>query len=279
MPFRFKQFSVDDSGCAMKVGTDSVMLGAWANFNNCHAVLDIGTGCGILALMAAQECTAQIIALDIEAEACARAADNFRLSPWSNRLTCIHTGLMEFTGPLHPQNGLKTESNNIPVPEPIDERNIPVPESMDEHPGSNFCKPTAQDHSAFDHIITNPPYFTDSLKSPKAAKNIARHNDVLPLEQLVRVADSLLKTSGKLSLVLPYTAKDEIRMLCSDSNLSLSRQLHIIPKTGKPANRILMEFVKSPFFNPETRELTIRDVNGQYTAEYITLTHKFYLNF
>jgi len=268
MPFRFKQFSVDDADCAMKVGTDSVMLGAWANFNNCNAVLDIGTGCGILALMAAQECSAQITALDIDAEACARASDNFRLSPWSNRLTCLHSGLMDYAGLLHQQYGRTTES-----------RNITGPESVEVHTGNNFCKSTPRDHSAFDHIITNPPYFTDSLKSPEAAKNIARHNDVLPLEQLVKAAQKLLKESGKLSLILPFMAKDEIRMLCSDNYLFLSRQLLIVPKTGKPANRILMEFVKSPFFNPETRELTIRNMNGNYTAEYIALTQKFYLNF
>ena len=68
-PFRFKQFSVNDSKCAMKVGTDAVLLGAWADVRAAETILDIGTGCGLIALMAAQRSKAHITAIDIDEDA------------------------------------------------------------------------------------------------------------------------------------------------------------------------------------------------------------------
>lgn len=96
--FHFKQFAVNQGQCAMKVGTDGVLLGAWAPIEN-HptAVLDIGTGTGIIALMLSQRCNAQQIdALEIDENAYEQAVDNFENSPWSDRLFCFHAGLDEF---------------------------------------------------------------------------------------------------------------------------------------------------------------------------------------
>jgi tRNA1Val (adenine37-N6)-methyltransferase len=96
--FNFKQFSVDQDRCAMKIGTDGVLLGAWTPLdNNPFSVLDIGTGTGIIALMLAQRSHAeQIDALEIDDEAYEQAVDNFENSPWSDRLFCFHAGLDEF---------------------------------------------------------------------------------------------------------------------------------------------------------------------------------------
>ena len=96
--FSFKQFSVQQDKTAMKVGTDGVLLGAWAPVNhNPFSVLDIGTGTGIIALMIAQRTNAeQIDALEIEEEAYEQAVENFENSPWSDRLFCFHAGLDEF---------------------------------------------------------------------------------------------------------------------------------------------------------------------------------------
>lgn len=87
MSFTFKQFVVDDTGCPMKVGTDSVLLGAWADFSHAKSILDIGTGCGILALMAAQRSAAHITAIDVHVQAIYRANINFSNSPWKDRLS------------------------------------------------------------------------------------------------------------------------------------------------------------------------------------------------
>lgn len=96
--FTFKQFSVQQDKTAMKVGTDGVLLGAWAPVHhNPFSVLDIGAGTGIIALMLAQRTHAeQIDALEIDEDAYEQAVGNFENSPWSDRLFCFHAGLDEF---------------------------------------------------------------------------------------------------------------------------------------------------------------------------------------
>ena len=96
--FTFKQFAIEQDRCAMKIGTDGVLLGAWAPIDN-HpfSILDIGTGTGIIALMLAQRSAAQQIdALEIDEAAYEQATDNFENSPWNDRLFCFHAGLDEF---------------------------------------------------------------------------------------------------------------------------------------------------------------------------------------
>ncbi|NDP28174.1 MAG: methyltransferase [Flavobacterium sp.] len=96
--FQFKQFSIKQDRCAMKIGTDGVLLGAWTPIeNNPFSILDIGTGTGIIALMLAQRsAAAQIDALEIDENAYEQATDNFENSPWNDRLFCFHAGLDEF---------------------------------------------------------------------------------------------------------------------------------------------------------------------------------------
>lgn len=96
--FQFKQFSLEQDQCAMKIGTDGVLLGAWAPIEHIpNQILDIGTGTGIIALMLAQRSNAtQIDALEIEENAYEQATDNFENSPWNDRLFCFHAGLDEF---------------------------------------------------------------------------------------------------------------------------------------------------------------------------------------
>jgi tRNA1Val (adenine37-N6)-methyltransferase len=96
--FKFKQFSIEQDRCAMKIGTDGVLLGAWAPIeNNPFSILDVGTGTGIIALMLSQRSNAQQIdALEIDDNAYEQAVDNFEDSPWSDRLFCFHAGLDEF---------------------------------------------------------------------------------------------------------------------------------------------------------------------------------------
>ncbi len=96
-PFRFKQFHVAQEKCAMKVNTDGVLLGAWADLNCAGNILDIGTGTGVIALMMAQRNAAAIIdAIDIDADAFAQAGENFLNSLWSDRLFAHHTSLQDY---------------------------------------------------------------------------------------------------------------------------------------------------------------------------------------
>ena len=97
-PFNFKQFKVEQDKCAMKIGTDAVLLGAWSSLkNNPFSVLDIGSGTGVLSLMLAQRSNSEIIdALEIDANAYEQCVENFENSPWSDRLFCYHASLQEF---------------------------------------------------------------------------------------------------------------------------------------------------------------------------------------
>lgn len=97
--FQFKQFTINQDRCAMKVGTDGVLLGAWAPlYNTPYIILDIGSGTGLIALMLAQRSNAeQIDAVEIDDEAFTQCVENFENSPWSDRLYCYNASLEEFT--------------------------------------------------------------------------------------------------------------------------------------------------------------------------------------
>jgi tRNA1Val (adenine37-N6)-methyltransferase len=95
--FRFRQFTIRQDKCAMKVGTDSVLLGSWVNAVDASEILDIGTGTGIIALMLAQKSFGQIDAIDVDENACKQARENFMISPWFDRLNVIHQSFQEFS--------------------------------------------------------------------------------------------------------------------------------------------------------------------------------------
>lgn len=93
--FTFKQFAISQDRCAMKVGTDGVLLGAWARVAHCRRVLDIGTGTGLVALMAAQRSRAHIVAIDLDADAVAQATANVAASPWPARIQVMEVDARE----------------------------------------------------------------------------------------------------------------------------------------------------------------------------------------
>jgi len=107
-PFLFKQFSIQQDRCAMKVGTDGVLLGAWTRIDHQPAAaLDIGSGTGLLALMIAQRNPHTFIeALEIDEDAYEQCVDNFENSNWSDRLFCYHASLLEFVEDVDEQYGL-----------------------------------------------------------------------------------------------------------------------------------------------------------------------------
>lgn len=94
--FHFRQFSIYQDRCAMKVGTDGVLLGAWVNCVGVHRILDIGTGTGLLALMMAQRTNAFVDGIDIDEAACKQAEENMQASQWKDRLQIACTPLQEF---------------------------------------------------------------------------------------------------------------------------------------------------------------------------------------
>ncbi|WP_378179002.1 tRNA1(Val) (adenine(37)-N6)-methyltransferase [Aquimarina sp. SS2-1] len=97
-PFQFKQFTIHQDRCAMKIGTDGVLLGSWVPISDqVNAILDIGTGTGVIALMMAQRSNAEIIdAMEIDDSAYEQAVENFEASDWGDRLFCYHASFQEF---------------------------------------------------------------------------------------------------------------------------------------------------------------------------------------
>ena len=101
-PFKFKQFTINQDRCAMKIGTDGVLLGAWTSIDhNPGSILDIGSGTGVIALQLAQRSAAGTIdAIELDPDAFEQCTENFEASPWKDRLFCYHASVQEFTAEM-----------------------------------------------------------------------------------------------------------------------------------------------------------------------------------
>ncbi len=232
--FRFKQFSVEQSQCAMKVGTDGVLLGAWVGIDgNESRVLDIGTGTGLIALMVAQRAEdAQIVAVEIEPQAAEQASENFQNSKWSARLSIEQCAVQEYV--------------------------------------------SAQ---KFDLIVSNPPYFIDSLHAPSQSRTTARHTTELPFEDIITASQRLLSSNGRLAIILPTEESERFDTLAQGA-LHLSRRCLVRGKQGGQVRRIMSEYTLTLSSPSEPTELAVRATPPQeYTDEYMALTAQFYLKF
>ena len=229
--FRFKQFAVEQEDVAMKVGTDGVLLGAWASCDGVKRILDIGTGTGVIALMLAQRnAEAHIQAVEIDETATRRARSNFDMSPWAERLTVENCAVQEF--------------------EPSEK---------------------------FDLIISNPPYFVDSLLSPDAKRSTARHTHDLTFEELDQAVTRLLADDGRFALILPTAEFDRYLSL---THLHITRRCDMQPTTGAAVKRVMAEFAKHEAADAKHETITIEKAQrGDYTDEYRALTKEFYLKF
>lgn len=230
--FRFKRFTVYHDKCAMKVGTDGVLLGIWTNLNDAETALDIGTGSGLIALMAAQRNPyIHIDAIDIDNAATEQAKDNVANSPFAAQIDCYNLSLQEL---------------------------------------AKECK------RKYDVIVSNPPYFIESLKSPDHQRTLARHTEQLPIEELIRLASGLLCENGRLSIIFPYEYKDLLTNLADENNLSVSRITNVYPTPASLPKRILIEFAKT---NVSVKEdnLTIETERHRYSDEFTELAKDFYL--
>ena len=229
--FQFKQFTIYHDKCAMKVGTDGVLLGAWANTESCKTILDIGTGTGLIALMLAQRSNAFIDAIDINEDACLQAIDNIKASPFAERIRTIHTDFTNY---------------------------------------SAICV------SRYDLIVSNPPYFVNSLKCSNIKRNTARHTDTLSIPALIRNSRMLLSPSGRIALILPFEQLDYLSTIAKENHLYINKRTDIIPIPEASPKRFLVELSESPH-SLITEKLVIEEARHQYTEDYISLTKDFYL--
>ena len=232
--FTFKQFHIDHSRCAMKVGTDGTLLGAWASLPDEGKILDIGTGTGLIAIMAAQRSAkVTISAIDIDADCVSQAQENVDATNWSNRINVSHSALQEY------------------------------------YPNTQF-----------DLIISNPPYFIDSLNSPDAARSTARHNVTLSFAELSEGVLRLLKPDGRFTVILP---QPEMQSLQSElrGKLFATRICEVWSTPTSGVKRMMAEFEFTPPSLPiEAEKLIIEDSGPMgYSEEYRRLTRDFYLKF
>lgn len=232
--FTFRQFTIWHDRCAMKVGTDGVLLGAWACVEDVSRILDIGTGSGLIAIMLAQRSTALVDAVEIYKNACLQAHENIAACPWKKRITLYHDAVQDF------QN--KTVWR-------------------------------------YDLIVSNPPFFRNSLKPPARSRSVARHGDLLGYENLLVSASALLGPGGRLSVILPAREKEHFTQLAYFHGLYPARILMVRPSPDKGYSRCLVELGRDRNQPCTQEELSILLQDGKrYSDDYFKLTRDFYLD-
>lgn len=231
-PFRFKQFLVHDHLSTMKVGTDSVLLGAWARPPAIGRMLDLGTGCGILALMIAQKTEGHIVAIDIHAPSVAQAHENFMQSPWPDRIMALQSSHEEYS------------KNNKQV---------------------------------FDYIVSNPPFFMNSLKPVLENRLLARHARPDFIDLFVQSIRNLLTPDGKAAFIIPVQTFTMIGHKLSMIGMPLLRRALVYAKPDIPPTRVLVETGKYNTGSMQEEDIIIYDHNQQYTSAYKKLTQEYYL--
>ncbi|RLS79903.1 MAG: methyltransferase domain-containing protein [Planctomycetota bacterium] len=237
--FRFKQFVVHQDRSAMKIGTDGILLGAWAPAEQPELILDIGTGTGLIALMMAQRFPNAIVdAVEVEPNAAEQAARNFSSSPWPDRLNLHHQTIQSFAS-----SGLRNKAYSL--------------------------------------IVSNPPWFADSLKSNEIRRNLARHTDSLSHDELLNSVRLLLHSSGRFAVVLPFGDSTSFIHSAHQRNLFCRRQCHVRSKPSLSPHRVLLEFETVPAESPVIpQELIIEnEQHHDYTESFRKLTRDFYLRF
>jgi tRNA1Val (adenine37-N6)-methyltransferase len=233
--FSFKQFTIYQDQCAMKVGTDGVLLGSWAVIENASRILDVGTGTGLIAIMLAQRSMALIDGVEIEKNACLQARKNATGSPWHKRINLYHDSIQHFS---------ETRS------------------------------------SSYDVIVSNPPYFRNSLKPPVRSKTVAKHDVGLNYSTLLSCSAKLLRPGGQLSFIIPAVDQKQFKGLADFHRLQPSRLTWVRPAPGKEYSRCLMEYSAMSGIAYVENELIIRkDDLKTYSEDYIELTKDFYLGF
>jgi tRNA1Val (adenine37-N6)-methyltransferase len=131
----------------------------------------------------------------------------------------------------------------------------------------------------FDLIICNPPFFSNSLKSPGIERTLARHSDSLSLNDILETSNVLLNDQGKLSLILPYEEGNIFIALAAGKKLFCTRKTSVIPVAGRPVKRLLLEFsrIRTPL--AEDTLVISTGTRHHYTEKFKAITRDFYLYF
>ena len=236
--FTFKQFTINQGNCAIKVCTDACLFGALvagdANFAGVNSqtpnCLEIGTGTGLLSLMIAQKnATVKIDAVEIDTEAAAQAAENIAASPWGDSIQVFNEDILNFIA-----------------------------------------------EKKYDCIISNPPFFEDDLQSANAAKNNAKHNTSLSLLQLLQIVDSYLAADGFFAVLLPYHRVAYFIGEAAKTGLQLSKQVLVKHTIEHNYFRGILSFSRKKV-EAKLNEIIIKDAEQNYTAAFAAALKDYYL--
>jgi tRNA1Val (adenine37-N6)-methyltransferase len=214
----------------MKIGTDSMLLGSWADPSGAGCILVVGTGCGVLALMMAQKSGCIIDAIDIHLPSFEEASGNFRASPWACRINIFHSSIRDFS----------------------------------QHNSRKY-----------DLIISNPPFFSNSIKPADPAKLISRHEHSLDLKSLVDYCFPMMKKDASLVLILPVQESKALLSYSSTKNLYPHKVLKVKADVTKLPGRILLRMGFGARHSIE-EELSICTPEGEFTKDYLKLTRDFH---
>lgn len=211
----------------MKVGTDGVLLGAWAHGG--QHILDIGAGTGLISMMMAQRFpSADVDGVEIDVEAARQAQEN--AASFSSHIHVFGVSMQQF-------------------------------------------KPS----STYDSMVTNPPFFLDSLKSPEARRSMARHADSLPFDALFQFAAQWLTPTGELSAIIPIAVLERFSATAYLSGFRMSRKVMIKTTLRKPFKRCLIAFSRHLSAPYEEESHHLQNDDGSRSEWYQELTKDFYI--
>lgn len=237
--FQCKQFFVAHDQCAMKVSTDSLILGSFAEPEDALNILDIGTGSGILALMMAQKSRpeARIMAIDIDEKAIAQAKDNVRLSPWPEKVTTRLCALQSLNG---------TGPFDLIVSNPPYFADATVP--------------------------------TSAYQTMQKSRGLARTEQGLSVGSLFANAAFLSTPNGRLCCMYPFERRPDVMKSAASHGWYPAQELVVQHSEVQAPYLCVLTFWRNvvPF---TTQSLIIRQPDNQYTSDYRALCQDFYLNF
>ncbi len=260
--FQFKQFLISQEKSALKVGTDGVLLGAWCRIPEKGEKGERKTENG-----------------EIQVETQFIASPNTRGNSLHFLDVGTGTGLVALM--LAQRSEAEISAIEINPDACVDAQN-----NFQNSPWKERLNLISEDFNQFrchcdekfHLVVSNPPYFKQSLRSADLAESVARYDVSLSFSQLITGAKAVLTVAGRLAVILPFEAFDDFRETARLAGFYLSRKTLVIPKAGRKPKRVLLEFSVLPVY-PVVDELVILQEDGNYSAQFITLTKDFYLNF
>lgn len=279
--FHFKHFSLYHENSALKISTDAVLLAAVAPVNQVKTVLDIGCGCGIIAYCLAWKMQQKALRERTAKENVTKVDILQKNALQENIIQENTSGEKDFHEIIGIDIDAPSISEALKNSEIFPKKNYQNLLFFQQSIQNFACK----QREKFDLIVSNPPYFVDSLKPNSPRKNISKHNDTLPFEDLKDAVCQLLAPNGRFFLILPANESERFEQI-SQNQLFKFYQLLIQPTLSKPINRIITGYRLSPAISSvtsaarqdcHTDTLCLRNPDGSMSEAYRKLTEEIYL--